>query len=320
MNNHKPVVGIYFSNPNIDGSPLKSLHYGEAYRQFMHEIENQGGKPVVVRSMSTYTGGGKFSKHWELDDDDNFVEAGGISVDVIYDKGTFEDDRTVPVLNDTRLREICKDKFATYDLLSDFQPKTVLAGNREDMLKAVSSTRDVLVVVKPLAGVAGDNVHIVEPKEVKDLEIKKYPVLVQQFIDTSQGIPGLVAGIHDLRVVVQNGEIIDSYIRSPKPGSLRSNLHQGGNYIPLTLQQVPNQIVQMSSKIDSVFSKYPERCYGADFVLGSDNNWYLIELNSMPGMIAESMSKQNAKYYNSKLASQLVRMANNGLQSSNKIV
>ena len=75
-------------------------------------------------------------------------------------------------------------------------------------------------------------------------------ILLQEFIDSSIRIPGIVEGLHDIRVTTINGEPVYTFVRIPKEGSFLANVAQGGKEMPLTLDKLPNDLLKLVEKIN----------------------------------------------------------------------
>jgi glutathione synthase/RimK-type ligase-like ATP-grasp enzyme len=139
------------------------------------------------------------------------------------------------------------------------------------------------LVIKPLDLGGGKGIFIDIPEKLKNIP-KSFPLLMQEFIDTSAGIPGITTGMHDLRVVLCNGEIIHSNIRTPGKGDKKANFSQGGSLKVIDPELLPEDLKYIVASIDFDLSLYGERLYSLDFGLSADNEWKLIELNARPGM------------------------------------
>ena len=118
---------------------------------------------------------------------------------------------------------------------------------------------------------------------------------MQEFMDSSLGIPGVVEGMHDLRVTVVNGEPINSFVRTPKSGSYLANTAQGGKGMSIDLEQVPDEVINMVYEIRDTFEKYRPSVFAADFI-NSPKGFRLVELNSRPGMQRPHVSKTYKKF------------------------
>ena len=277
-------VVIYFDEPGVYDYPLNYPIYKQAYKDLVGMLNNRGIEVYFARAFETYKGDGVFSKSWQYDDNDELVESGEVKADVLYDKGA-EDTfvaTDVEAINMRDLNILCSDKLKTYELFSDISPATFMVNNAEELSEKLNEISSQKVVLKPNQGFGGSDVRILEKSDVKPDELE-YPVLIQQFLDTSEGISELVDGPHDLRLLIVNGEIIASLIREPKEGSLVANIAQGGKlkFIPVPL--LPESAFEIFKKVDKELERFGKRVYSADMVC-SEGKFYLLELNSRPGI------------------------------------
>lgn len=311
----KAVVGIYLEKSQLWDYPLSDDEYGKAYPELIISLMKRGVKPVLLRGKHTYKSGGLFSRHWVLSESakglDGFIEGGEIRVDVIYDKGLFyefEED-AVPVLNHWRLSALCSNKWATYEEFPSLHPQTFLAKNKKELQSLIKRIKSDIIVVKELYGSGGEQVRIGSREETATIDYS-YPVMVQEFVDSSGGINGIAEGMHDLRVILQNGKVISSYVRQPKPGGYRSNLFLGGSLIFIDNTAIPKKALESSMKIDAKLAdNFPERLYSVDMMRSKSGKWYLVELNSSVGLRASYRFPTPAAQLRENLADQLVRMA-----------
>jgi glutathione synthase/RimK-type ligase-like ATP-grasp enzyme len=139
-------------------------------------------------------------------------------------------------------------------------------------------------VFKPVKGAEGIGVSIERkslfenPKAPLD-----FPSLLSEFLDTSAGIPGIVDGIHDLRVALFDGEMIYSYVRTPPTGSMLANVALGGHWEMIDVSRLPQDVVDIAMQVDQRFKDIPHRFYGIDFVYTKDGPW-IIEMNAELGL------------------------------------
>lgn len=303
-------VAVYFLDPAEQGYPLNKNDYFRAYIELSDEVTRQGGEFFIVRSQQTYQGGGKFSTSWQLKSG-AIVETGPVEVDVIYDKGGFiVDDTTVPILNPRELDEICTNKWLTYQEFSKYCPTTLVSHSLDELIENIQKIITDIVVIKPIGGEEGTDVFIGNKNEVSAIakeQALSYPMLVQEFIDSSNGIPGIVDGIHDFRIVVLNGEFAYSYVRTPPKDSLKANVALGGTMKIIKRQQIPEPFLEVLRHVDTKMSHIKPRLYGIDLAL-TPNGPRIIELNSKVGLL-ENAAGEVYKGFKEKVVTVLLEMA-----------
>ena len=280
-------VTVFFEEPNLEDYPFTNPKYKQSYCELAQIIQQKQGEFWIARSNETYLGQQKFSRGWRWNGV-RFEKAGAFTASVIYDKrgdsryrASFRDESNIKILNPNKIADICEDKLKTYELFTEFCPQTFLVKNEAELKIALEKIPSEKKVIKPRDMACGEGVQIDNIEKIL-VSKKKFPLLVQEFIDTSKGIPNLIDGIHDFRVILINGEIILSFIRTPPPNSLIANIAQGGSVHEVPLTKIPTNIHKITKKIDSQFTEF-SRAYSIDF--GFENNVpKLIEMNSQPAI------------------------------------
>jgi len=179
---------------------------------------------------------------------------------------------SVKVLNNSFVEDVCNDKYLTYLFLKRHVPTTVLS------LKKIGEIKSDTVVVKPRFGAGGRGVYIQGKDSVK---ILKRDFLLQEFVDTSSGVKGLVKGTHDLRLVILSGKILDFYIRMPRKG-LISNISLGGRFVKV--DRIPASAKRMGRCVDKKLRKFYPRFYSVDLLFDKYQRSWICELNAHPGL------------------------------------
>ncbi len=218
-----------------------------------------------------------------------------IRPDVIYDKtaGRHDHDffgrkmkilQKIPIMNHPLFRIAVGNKFSQYLLLGEHMPETVLINSKEDFPMQLRKIRGNLVVVKPIYGSGGEGIFIGEKSEA----IKKqwnYPVIAQEFIKSTKGIPGLSSGdeVADLRLVYTDHKLIYALSRIAKEGSLFTNFHQGAIAKPVPKNKIPKELRGVAEQIVKKLSVFPVAHYSLDFIFSDDGRVLLVEMNTSPG-------------------------------------
>jgi len=144
-----------------------------------------------------------------------------------------------------------------------------------------------MVVIKPLDESEGKDVQILKAESaISKSKIrvgKNY--IVQEFIDSSRGVPGLNKNTHDLRVVIVDNKIIYSHIREPRKDSYLSNLSQGGTLTAIPTENIPKSLCPIISFANHLFRTFNPCVYSIDFMFDRHNRPWIVELNSMPGLL-----------------------------------
>ncbi len=276
------TIAVFFSAPGYADYPFDDDYYVQAYHELAHLLQKKGARFVIVRGQDSYMGGNRFAHCWRFDGTTFKYEEAPVEVDLIYDKGYFKHDEGATLLNDPVMNDICTDKFKTYELFPRICPRTAVVHDEAEKNELIKEFNDI-VVGKPLDNEGGKGVIIDRPDIVRE-SIKSYPYLLQEFLDTSAGIPGIIDAMHDLRMVIVNGEIAVSYVRSPAAGKKVSNVAQGGTQTEVPVREIPKEARALAKAVDDVFASYPRRVYSVDCARDANGTWKLIELNSKPGI------------------------------------
>ncbi len=277
-------IAVFFRIPGAMDYPFSKPDYWTSYSELSQEVANHGGQLYFTREQHTYLGNGSFSQSWIIENN-SLVETGPITVEVIYDKGRFEPDNTVPILNHAKIKRICDDKWLMYQHFSEYCPTTFFVENEMQIHSALPKLKTDLLVFKPFSGSEGTGVTI-EKKEffMSNLDTLQYPGVFSEFIDTSIGVPHIVEGLHDLRLAIFDGDILYSYFRTPPQGSFLANVSKGGRFEMVDPSNLPKEILTIARKIDSEFSECGHRFYSIDFGYTKDGP-KIIEMNSELGLL-----------------------------------
>jgi glutathione synthase/RimK-type ligase-like ATP-grasp enzyme len=284
-------IVVFFKSPNAMDYPFNKKEYYDTYQLLQQEIEKLGANFFIVRDNKTYLGNGAFTKSWSFKSN-QLVESGPITANAIYDKGEFISDNTVFVLNTSEINNICTDKWLTYQTFTEFCPTSFLVHNNEELAKALGEINTEKKVVKPVDGEEGHGVYIDTSNKILQIN-HDFPLLVQEFLDTSKGIPNIYVGIHDLRLVYINNQIVYAFYRTPPEGQLLANVAQGGNLQIINPKNIPKEVFPITEAVKNKMKG--DYCISVDigFVNGVPK---IIELNSRPALFSPSRGKEFATF------------------------
>lgn len=302
------TIVIFCRHFDQQKGPFNSDYYWNAYIDLLLAIKATGAQAYFATNTDTYQGNGLFTEAYTADGKvplSAFTRETNVHADLVYDKGDFTA-TDVPVLNPASVSHIASDKTETYAHFKRYQPLSITCTDSEQLRSAVATIPGSLAVIKTPTGSGGHGVVIGAKEEVLDRITPTFPLLVQEFLDTSVGIPGFVDGIHDLRVKTGNGEVWGGTLRTPKPGEYRANVAQGGKERLLYPEEIPEEAKKLALEIDTYFSEYP-RYYSIDMARTA-NGWKLIELNSKPGLSPVALSPQS-RHITETLANYLAKLA-----------
>lgn len=275
---------IYFNRPGKLDSPLDDPFYFASYKGFADYCKTRGTQVYAARGDS-YQGNMRFRNCYEFVDNDLVDVPGIVTADAVYNKGvdypfTFEPDALV--INSPAFDELTESKWHMAETFGDLMPATyeISSENWREVVAKISTDK---IVLKPVDGLGGYGIIITEKATLDFPSLNlTTPYIAQPFVDSSNGIPGICDSYHDLRILIFNGEPKLSYIRTPKPGSLLSNISQGASAFAVDIAKVPAEILDMARQVDAAYASYYPRHYSADFFMGPDRP-YLVETNTQPG-------------------------------------
>lgn len=298
------LVAVFFDAPGFEEYPFNHAEYRTAYHELAAEIHAKGGAFAIVRGQGTHRGGNAFSGGWRFVDGAFARTDEPIQADIVYNKGYFRPDERTIMLNDPALDRLCTDKWETYELLPAYFPRTVIVHDAAELARAGSALMGDRLVAKPLDGEEGKGVRI-GPREEILRSVAAYPYLLQEFLDTSGGIPGIVEGMHDFRLVSVSGEIVLSYVRTPPPGEMLANVARGGSEVQVPVDGIPEGARLLFDDVDRVLARFPKRVYSVDCCRAPDGAWKIIELNAKPGLTPRSFGPAH-RHYQERLAEVLL--------------
>jgi glutathione synthase/RimK-type ligase-like ATP-grasp enzyme len=243
-----------------------------------------------------------FNKAYFLKGKSNWDLKKNLKPDLIFDKTPFFLEKKLAYLrkilaknfcfvNDLNFSSLLSNKWSNYRRFQEFYPKTILIKSPLDFFQ-IKQLKSKYLILKPLFGSSGKGIKIQEKLKFKPL---KTPFVVQELIDSSQGIRGLASGPHDLRIVMKDQTPFYSYLRIPSKGNLLANLARGGKLRVVPLKKIPAKALFIARKVSQKLKSYKHKFYSIDFVLDSTGKPWIIEMNSRPGLI---LNKEEIKYRN----------------------
>lgn len=283
-------VGMCFSRPFEGNEPL--THIGiklPVYLRLLNLCQRRGWE-VFILTRRTYQGQGVFKGVWEFDQGKFRRREGLVKIDLVYDRTAgmrfpSADDSEVKVVNRRDFKLLCWDKWLSFKQIGQLMPKTVWVGEKKNVASALPQIRTPWVVLKPFNGLKGIGVFIGPQKEALKFKfLARYPrYIAQEFVDTSKGIPGIIRGLHDLRVVVVNGKMVWAHVRTPPPGSFKANVAQGGRIKEVACAKLSRSVKKIVKQIATQFyQEFDNPVYSLDFGMGKDGP-RIFELNDQMG-------------------------------------
>lgn len=165
----------------------------------------------------------------------------------------------------------CLQHLSSYDIDT---PRTVYAGEGQDLKELIDSIGGFPVVIKMLESTHGVGVLLAESMLHASSVIEAFQklgerVILQEFIAEAEG--------SDIRVVVVNGEVVASMRRQAKEGEFRSNLHRGASALTVELTWEEEELARKVALVMGL------DIAGID-ILRSHRGPLVMEVNASPGL------------------------------------
>lgn len=255
------------------------------------DLMKSEGWDVYVLTRKTYLGNGMFEGAWRYDNGKLSVVREKMFINLIYDRtgGVIfpPDNDELVVVNPRNFKIFCWDKWAAYQELREYMPKTVLVENEQQIPALLKQIKTETVVLKPYNGLKGIGVFIGSHEDALKYKFpEKYQTyIMQEFVDTSEGLPGIAPGMHDLRVALVGGVVKWCHVRIPPEGKFTANAAQGGSLSEISYDKVPESVKDVVNKISSKFTEMFGKSiiYSIDFGLDKGGVPKVFEINDQIG-------------------------------------
>lgn len=331
--------------------------YNDSYRYFLLRCKKMGLEAAFATSKDII-GSGLFRSFWTYDK--QWVRNYGKAYSqVLFDKFTplsigqknklrlLISSGCIYTFNNKKMINVFQNKLNTYKHFYKFAIPTVEITNlsKQKIILAKAKLDKLLkkhrykvdfsdtYIIKDKTGTGGFKIYKLDFNKFGFKEIKKHYVLdkknkkilsyiFQPFINCSNGfVFGQYHGFIDLRLILLNHKIIQTYIRIAKKGKFKCNEHQGGNLVYISTKEVPKDVLIMARKIIKNLDtklNLKHSLYSLDFIRSSNGNLYFIEGNTNPGVdwnhrkkINEIKSKELINLIVSELKSIYLRKSSN---------
>ena len=234
--------------------------------------------------------------HW---DGEAWALAQAVAPDVIYDKSAATPEalatkeallKHFPMVNHPEFSTHAGNKLLVSQIFVQFAKPYHRVTSKEELTTVLAELPTGLVVAKPEHGNAGEGVLILESGALQNTTLS-YPILVQEFIDSSAGIPGIMRGLHDLRLIFSNEEFLYAYYRMPKAGSFLANIARGGSLAIIEKESIPGSVWPIVKEVQAYYKKFKQKIYTLDLLFDQAGMPWIVELNTMPGLYPDESER-----------------------------
>ena len=212
----------------------------------------------------------------------------------------YEDEMAPALVHHPEFSKILSRKDEVYRLLPEVHPLTFSADNNE-LEEAAAAIPGYRVIVKPLEGAGAKGVRVVRKSELSIIKAEG-DMLVQEYIDTSAGDPGLgIEGTHNLRVISIDSLLIGAASRIG--GRRKEILLADGHGRVFEPEELPEEVHSIVDTIHDKFQELPgsgKNVLGIDLMYGKSKGrearYVVCEINRRPVRISPWDLKRDDVY------------------------
>ena len=289
----KKVLILFGKSDWNKENPFGDKQYKDSY-EFFYSLCRENDIEMFRASYDWYDYDNNIFKYaWTFNKASGWKRVNNIKPDLIYDKtkasieAYYRKDlisKNYRFVNNLRFTQMIDDKLVTSLIFHKWSKRSWIVNNQKKLEKVLPKIRSQKFVVKPISESGGKNVQIVGKEEALEKITFGDDYLVQEFIDSSLGVPGVSESMHDLRLVFVNDKLSYSYIREPEEGNYLANLSQGGSLSVVPKNKIPHSIYPIIRCANRVFETFNPRIYSIDFMFDENKRPWIVEMNSMPGL------------------------------------
>lgn len=300
-------VLILFGEKDWNGPAFADMTSGYTLcYEYLYRLANQYGVQLYRASYKWYDDKNNIFLYAWTFKNNLWIRDYNIKPDLIYDKTKLKPkptffkamlSTTYTIVNDIEFSGLIDNKLFVSLLFPQHCKKQYKINNLNDLTNITNTIPGDKIVIKPATDSGGKNVHIITKKDTNKLNLQ-FPILAQEFIDSSNGIPKITSSLHDLRLVFIENELIYSYIRTPQKNSFLANLSQGGSMQIIPKNNLPKSIDALIFDVQNTLSTFQNKIYTIDIMFDENQKPWVIELNSMPGLFfTEEQHSERKRVY-----------------------
>lgn len=293
------ITAIIISTPRDigDDRAFNQDRLRDAYTRFSEVALREGVRLYRAATDWYDEASGSFRTAWHWNGRD-WVVVHAITPDVIYDKAAITPETTrarqllakrYPIINHPEFSIHAGDKLAVSIVFKEFAKPYHLVTSTQELATILTQFPGDMAVTKPARGNSGEGVIVANKEDLPSLVT--YPALVQEFVDSSAGIPGVMHGLHDLRLIYSDEEFLYAYYRTPKAGSFLANVSQGGTQTMIPKESIPAPVWPIVTAVQAYYAKFSPKIYTIDLIFDPSGRPWIVELNTMPGLYPDESER-----------------------------
>jgi glutathione synthase/RimK-type ligase-like ATP-grasp enzyme len=303
----------------------RRANYNDAYAYLLKMCKKQGLKAAFSIS-SDIIGAGTCDSYWLFEDEkwkriiehcysrQIFDKFSPVSKKRKMQRELLFSSELVQPFNDPVLASLFFDKLKTFETLSTYAIPTVAIVNTDkfSIEKSIRKLRRITrnhtchddftrdIILKDRFGAGGNNIYRISKNYTREIGLileknKRVTFILQPFtlFDSGYSYKGHSEAT-DIRLIYQNGNIIQTYIRMAKINDFRCNEHQGGSLVYVNRKDIPKKVFQISEHITKELDKN-NSLFALDFIVSNNGNVYFLEGNIGPGLDWNLSLKKNER-------------------------
>lgn len=304
-------------------SSAKASHYNNSYGYFLEKCKELGLKAAFATSEDII-GAGEFKSFWVHDNGEWNSIRKHCYAPLIFDKFSnigkkdmlgrqiLFSKKSISSFTNGTLRDLLSDKYKLYEKLPECSVPTVLVENesKSSIEKAFAELDNIIsknhnpdnflksFILKNRFGQGGDRIYKIDSDFVgKTSSILKKEnrthFILQPFVKFDNGYSYKEnRGFTEIRFLYLGNKIVQNYIRVAKNGQYICNEGEGG--IPVNIEDIPEKVQELSSKISTILSKGND-FYALDFIVSNNGDVFLLEANISPGIDWHNKFPENVR-------------------------
>lgn len=243
--------------PKITDYERRKVRYGG----LIDELGVRGTDYFFVESHSSYDATtSTFSNPVDIDRNPRLDISGAASVVrdftmALRGESTFYDEASPLIAHHPDLDRFIASKDGFFLAAPELHPGTIIC-EQDGIAEAILATMGDKVVVKPIMGHRSKGVIVGTKQEVAEHAFEPGTYLVQEFIDTSNGMPEHnIVGVHNLRILSINNKAVGAIARV---GGTAKDILAADVYGPvIELDQLGDGIQEIVDRVHSILGDLP---------------------------------------------------------------